>query len=79
MLVIVSLAVALVAFIVYALERKSQDKPIVWEDALKLSLFGGLVSAGIVFTTTADIGTVVASVPELPAVAQEMFVGSPSF
>lgn len=85
MLVVISFAVALVAFILYALERKSKDEPIVWVDALKLSLFGGLVSAGIVFTTTAEpVATaVVQAVTETPtvvaAVAQEMFVGTPSF
>jgi hypothetical protein len=81
MLVVISLAVAIVAFIVYSLERKSKDEEIVWADALKISLFGGLVTAGVVFTTTAE--PVVAAVSnvatELPAVAQEMFVGSPSF
>lgn len=81
MLVVISIAVALVAFILYALERKSKDEPIVWGDALKLSLFGGLLSAGIVFTTTAEpVATaVVSAVTEVPSVAQEMFVGTPSF
>ena len=74
MLVVISVAVALVAFILYALERRSKDEPIVWVDALKFSVFGGLTSAGIVFATTAE-----SSVPDLPAVVQEMFVGSPSF
>ena len=76
MLIIVSIAVALVAFIVYALERKSKSEPIVWYDALKLSLFGGLVSAGVVFATTAEV--IKETVSELPLV-QDMFVGSPSF
>jgi len=74
MIVIVSVAVALVAFILYALERRSKDEPIVWADALKFSLFGGLTSAGIVFATTAEV----VSVPDVP-VLQEMFVGTPSF
>jgi len=77
MLVFVSIAVALVAFIIYALERKSKSEPIVWFDALKLSLFGGLTSAGIVFATTAEpVKEIVAET--VPAV-QEMFVGSPAF
>jgi len=76
MLIIVLIAVALVAFIVYALERKSKSEPIVWYDALKLSLFGGLVSAGVVFATTAEV--IKETVSELPLV-QDMFVGSPSF
>jgi hypothetical protein len=81
MTVVISIAVALVAFILYTIERKSKDEPIVWLDAMKLSLFGALVSAGIVFTTTAETVTtaVTEAVKDLPAVAQEMFVGSPSF
>ena len=81
MLVVISLAVALVAFIVYALERKSKDEPINWADAIKLSLFGGLVSAGVVFTTTAEpvAAVVTSAVAEIPAIAQEMFVGTPAF
>jgi uncharacterized membrane protein YeiH len=90
MLVVISIAVALVAFILYSIERKSKDEPIVWSDALKLSLFGGLVSAGIVFTTTAEpvasavVETVSAvsgggAASAVASVAQEMFVGTPSF
>ena len=75
MIVIVSVAVALVAFILYALERKSKDESIVWADAAKFSLFGGLTSAGIVFATTAESSI---PLPEITTV-QEMFVGSPSF
>ena len=79
-LVISSLAVAIVAFIVYALERKAKSEPIIWENALKLSLFGGLVTSGVVFATTVDIPEVVTTVTEtLPSAAQEMFVGTPSF
>lgn len=77
MLVVISLSVAIVAFIIYTLERKSKSEPIIWADALKLSLFGGLISAGIVFTTTAEpVKDIVKQA--VPAV-QEMFVGSPAF
>ena len=55
MLVITSVAVALVVFIIYALERRSRDKPIDWIDASKLSLFGGLLTSGVVFATTSDV------------------------
>ena len=75
-ILVVSAAVALVAFIVYALERRSREEPIVWYDALKFSLFGGLISAGIVFATTAE--AVTETLREIPLV-QDMFVGSPSF
>jgi len=80
MLVIISAAVALVAFIIYALERRSKSEPIVWSDALKLSLFGGLVSAGIVFATTAEpVKQAAEVVTSTAAAAQEMFVGTPAF
>jgi len=81
MIVIASVAVALVVFILYALERKSKDQPIDWFDAGKLSLIGGVISSGVVFATTTDgVADVVESVTkmELPNV-QEMFVGSPTF
>ena len=74
LLLIASIAVALVTFIIYALERRSKSEPIVWEDASKLSVCGGLITAGIVFATTSEVKVPV----ELPAV-QEMFVGTPSF
>ena len=83
MLVVAAVGVALVVFIIYALERRSKDESIVWPDAVKLSLFGGLLTCGIVFASTADVAsipeTVAAVVTETQAVAQDMFVGTPSF
>ncbi len=78
MIVVASVCVALVSFIIYALERRTKSEPILWEDALKLSLFGGLVTAGVVFASTTDLVKDVAQTIEVPAV-QEMFVGTPSF
>ena len=83
MLVITSVAVALVVFIIYALERRSRDKPIDWIDASKLSLFGGLLTSGVVFATTSDVSvlndvTEVVKNIEIPSV-QDMFVGAPTF
>jgi hypothetical protein len=78
MIIVAALSVALVSFILYALERRAKSEPIVWEHALKLSLFGGIISAGVVFAATTDgVKEAVASV-DVPAV-QEMFVGTPSF
>jgi hypothetical protein len=74
-----SIAVALVAFIIYALERRSKSEPIVWEDASKLSVFGGLLTAGIIFVTTSDVKTAVETTAEVIQSSQEMFVGTPSF
>ena len=83
LIIIASIAVGLVAFILYALERKSQGETSSWEHALKLSLFGGLVTAGVVFATTAEYVTnvVMDTVSTVASVAdsQEMFVGTPSF
>lgn len=83
MLVITSVAVALVVFIIYALERRSRDKPIDWIDASKLSLFGGLLTSGVVFATTSDVSVLndvkeVVKNIEIPSV-QDMFVGAPTF
>jgi len=78
MIVIASVAVSLVAFILYALERRSKQEPIVWEDALKLSVFGGLLSAGVVFAATAETVKEVAGAVDVPSI-QEMFVGTPTF
>jgi hypothetical protein len=78
MIVIASVAVSLVAFILYALERRSKQEPIVWEDALKLSVFGGLLSAGVVFAATAETVQEVAGAVDVPSI-QEMFVGTPTF
>jgi len=80
MIVIASLSVALVAFILYALERRSKEEPIMWESAGKLALFSGLITSGVVFATTTDLTTVAENVaPIVSEAAQDMFVGSPSF
>ncbi len=82
MLVVASLAVAMVAFILYALERRSKGESIAWGDAGKISLFSGLVTSGVVFATTADVASipeVATAVSEKVAEAQDMFVGVPTF
>lgn len=78
MIIIAALSVALVSFILYALERRTKSEPIVWEHALKLSLFGGIISAGVVFAATTDGVKETLESVDLPAV-QEMFVGTPAF
>ena len=83
MIVVASVAVALVAFIAYALDRKAKGEPISWETAAKISLFGGLVTSGVVFATGSEaitdaVKTVTDSVPSVVAV-QDMFVGLPTF
>ena len=78
MLVVASVAVALVAFILYVLERRTKQEPIVWEDAFKLSLFGGLLSAGVVFASTAEVAKEIVGAGDVASL-QEMFVGTPAF
>lgn len=75
---IAAVSVALVCFIVYALERRSKGEPIDWVDAGKLSLFGGIISAGVVFATTTDVVTDAVKTMDIPSV-QDMFIGRPTF
>lgn len=79
MIVVASIAVALVSFIIYALERRSKKEPIVWEDAAKLSLFSGLITSGVVFASTAEVPVIVEGVKMVTETAEDMFVGTPSF
>ena len=77
MILISGVAVALVCFILYALDRRSKGEPIAWDTAGKLSLVGGLLTSGVVFATTSDIP---AMIPEIvKETTQEMFVGTPTF
>lgn len=76
MIVIASIAVAIVVFIVYALDRKAKGEPISWETAGKLSLFGGILTSGVVFASTVEnVTEIVKSV--VPS--EDMFVGVPTF
>lgn len=82
MIIIASVAVALVAFIIYALDRRSKEQPIEWDQAGKVSLISGLITSGVVFATTADPSAVTESVKtatEAVETVQDMFVGTPSF
>jgi predicted ATP-dependent Lon-type protease len=82
-IIVASAAVAIVAFILYVLERRSKGESISWEQAGKLSLFSGLITSGVVFATTADgsvsIPDVINTVAENASEIQDMFVGTPSF
>lgn len=81
-IVVVPIAVALVAFIMYALDRRSKEQPISWPDAMKLTVFSGLITSGVVFATTTDVSAVVENVKtvsETLPTTQDMFVGSPTF
>jgi uncharacterized membrane protein YsdA (DUF1294 family) len=79
MSVYVAVAVAIICFILYALDRRFKGEPIDWFSASKLTVLGGLLSGGIGYTISSP--EVIAEVvkTEVPAPAQEMFVGVPTF
>lgn len=80
MIVISGIAVALVAFIIYALDRKSKGESLAWDTAGKLSLLSGLITSGVVFATTADVPIVHEVIKTVTdSIEDEMFVGKPTF
>ena len=75
----VSVGVALVSFILYALDRRAKQEQIDWFTAAKLTVFGGLMAGGIVFVTQSpETVELIKAIPEGPVI-QEMFVGTPTF
>ena len=85
MLVYVCVISALVCFILYVGDRRMRDESIDWITALKVSAIGALLSGGVGYSLTSeavDIKEVVEALPQVPQVAevaQEMFVGIPTF
>jgi hypothetical protein len=80
MIAYIAIAVGLVCFILYVLDRKSKAEPIDWITAIKLSMFGSALSAGVAFVTTGEkvVEVIKQLPPEVPPV-QDMFVGIPTF
>ena len=76
----VSVGVALVSFILYALDRRAKEQPIDWFTAAKLMAFGGLMAGGVVYVTQSPetVELIKDVIPEGPVI-QEMFVGTPTF
>lgn len=74
--------VAVVAVILYAVERYTQKKPVEWTDASKIGLLSGAGAGGIVYAMGGG-DNAVAAVTEMASSAggavQDMFVGKPSF
>ena len=74
--------VAVVAVILYAVERYTQKKPVEWMDASKIGLLSGAGAGGIVYAMGGG-DSAVATVTEMASSAsssvQDMFVGKPSF
>lgn len=79
MIIVTGIAVAIVCFILYALDRRSKEEPIDWVVAGKLSLFGGILSSGVVFATTSEVPAVAEAAKEVIPAVQDMFVGKPTF
>ena len=80
MIVVASVAVAIVCFILYTLDRKSKSEPIDWTQASKLSVFGGIITAGVVFATSGEnIPDLTKPLQTLVSETQDMFVGVPTF
>ena len=87
MLVYICVISSLVCFILYVGDRRMRDESIDWTAALKVSLIGALLSGGGYyvsdFTQVAEVAQVVevaqTTVPQVTELAQEMFVGVPTF
>ena len=80
MIVVASIAVAIVCFILYTLDRKSKSEPIDWTQASKLSVFGGIITAGVVFATSGEnMPDLTKPLQTLVSETQDMFVGVPTF
>lgn len=78
-LLVASIAVSLVCFILYALDRKSKNEEINYSQAFKISTLGGLITSGVVFAVTSDTSSIADMVSSIPPETQEIFVGTPSF
>ena len=67
----------LAAIVVYVSDRWSKSAPIETGALAKIASFAGLVAGGIVFALQSD--DVAQTVETVSEVAQDMFVGQPTF
>lgn len=80
MIVYVAVAVGLVCFILYVLDRKSKSEPIDWLTAIKITIFGSVLAGGVTFATaTEKVVEVIKQLPPEVPPTQDMFVGIPTF
>jgi len=77
-MIYIPIAVALVCFILYALDRRAKNEAIDWLTAGKMTVFGGAIAGGIVYVLKTDVVEIIKEIPEIP-ITQEMFVGVPTF
>jgi hypothetical protein len=78
---VVAAGVALICFILYALDRRVRKEPIAWDTAAKLSLVGGGMAGSLVYFLGPETVSAVTQpvVDALPSAVQDMFVGQPTF
>jgi hypothetical protein len=74
---IVSVVVA-VAGVLYYLDRRSKDEPMVFLDGAKIAAGAGTLAGGVVFALGGSDGVSSVTEPVVSAV-QDMFVGKPGF
>lgn len=86
MLVYICIVSSLVCFVLYVGDRRMRSEPIDWLTALKVSAVGALLSGGggYALSSPENVSEVVEKVVDVvsqttPNVAQEMFVGVPTF
>jgi len=74
---IVGVVVA-VAAVLYVMDRRSKEEPMVFLDGAKIAAGAGTLAGGVVFALGGSDGVTAAAEPVVSAV-QEMFVGKPEF
>jgi hypothetical protein len=74
---IVGVVVA-VAAVLYVMDRRSKDEPMVFLDGAKIAAGAGTLAGGVVFAMGGSDGVSAAAEPMVAAV-QDMFVGKPEF
>jgi len=74
---IVGVVVA-VAAVLYVMDRRSKEEPMVFLDGAKIAAGAGTLAGGVVFALGGSDGVSVATEPVIAAV-QDMFVGKPEF
>lgn len=73
------LFIAVGSVIVYAVERVTRKQDFSWSDAGKICLLSGAGAGGIVYALGGDMQSVTTAVASATDMAQDMFVGKPSF
>jgi len=74
---IVGVVVA-VAAVLYVMDRRSKEEPMVFLDGAKIAAGAGTLAGGVVFALGGSDGVTAAAEPVVSAV-QDMFVGKPEF